>query len=108
MKQNILVLSAHAYDMIDSNGRRSDGTSVRYLPIDHLNPMRDDKGVGMRPAKANLPLAWKDLFVVAPAMYEAEMSMTVGSDGKAAMTITHIDYLCPVTLTMNESAPVKK
>lgn len=107
MKQNIIVLSAHSYS-VNENGRLSEGTSVRYLPIDHLNPMKDDKGVGMRPAKANLPLSWKDLFVAAPAMYEAEMIMNVGSDGKAAMTITHIDFLCPVTLTMNESAPAKK
>lgn len=108
MKQNIIVLSAHPYRIAENGGRVSEGVSVRYLTVDNLNPVKDGEAVGTRPAKANVPYYWKDLFISAPAMYEAELTMNVGSDGKPVMTISHIDYLSDVTLSMNTPLPAKK
>lgn len=109
MKQNVIVLSAHPYRISENSGRVSEGISVRYLTVDNLNPVKDGEAVGTRPAKANLPYSWKDLFVSAPAMYEADLGLTVGSDGKPVMSISHIDYVSDLTVTMNSpSSAVKK
>lgn len=107
MKQNIIVLSAHPYRIAESNGRVSEGLSVRYLTVDNLNPVKDGEAVGTRPAKANLPYYWKDLFLCAPAMYEAELGMNVGSDGKPVMTITKIDFLGELDCKMKAPASAK-
>ena len=107
MKQNIIVLSAHPYRITENSGRVSEGLSVRYLTVDNLNPVKDGEAVGTRPAKANLPYSWKDLFISAPAMYEAELSLTVGSDGKPVMTIAHIDYVSDLTVSAVASSSPK-
>ena len=107
MKQNIIVLSAHPYRIDEAGGRVSEGVSVRYLTVDNLNPVKDGEAVGTRPAKANVPYYWKDLFISAPAMYEAELSMNVGSDGKPVMTITHIDFVGELTCKLNAPASAK-
>ena len=41
--------------------------------------------------------------VSAPALYEAEFEMSVGSDGKPVLKIVDLDYVCDVSMT-----PVEK
>lgn len=106
MKQNIIVLSVNPYQM-NNSGNIVEGVSVSYLTVDNLNAVKDGQALGTRPAKANLPYSWKDLFLAAPAMYEAELSMRVGADGKPVMSITHIDFLGELTCKMNAPASAK-
>lgn len=99
MKQTIIVLSVNPYSMND-NGRITEGVSMRYLTTDNMNAVvNEDKSLGTRPAKANLPYSWKDLFISAPALYDADMVLKVGSDGKPVMSIAHIDYIGNVKLS---------
>lgn len=100
MKQKIIVLSVNPYSM-NNNGNVSEGTSIRYLPVDNLDPVREDNNLGTRPAKDNLPYEWKSKFVTAPALYEAELAMRVGSDGKPTMYIKEISYVSNLYMTTN-------
>ena len=101
MKQKIIVLSVNPYSM-NNNGNVSEGTSIRYLPVDNLDPVRMDKDLGTRPAKDNLPYDWRFRFPSAPALYEAELAMKVGSDGKPTMYIADIAYLSDISLTLKK------
>ena len=105
MKQNILVLSVNPYSMND-NGRVNEGISIRYLTQDNLDAIVNENGsLGVRPAKDNLPYRCKDLFVAAPAIYEADLGIKVGSDGKPVMAISSISYVSSVKLsTVKETA----
>lgn len=107
MKQNIIVLAVNPYSM-NNNGSVVEGVSVSYLTTDSLEPVRNGESLGSRPAKANLPYAWKDLFPSAPALYEAEMLLQVGSDGKPVMKITHIDYVSNLSLSANSPKSTSK
>lgn len=96
MKQNIIVLSVNPYRMND-NGRTNEGVSIRYLPTDALAPVvNSDFSLGTRPAKDNLPYSFKDLFVTAPGLYEADLALKVGSDGKPVMSITSIAFVSEI------------
>lgn len=107
MKQNVIVLSVNPYSM-NNNGNITEGTSIRYLPLDNLSPVREDNNLGTRPAKDNLPYDWRHKFPSAPALYEADLAMRVGSDGKPAMYIKEIAYLSDVSLTVKDSKAITK
>lgn len=106
MKQNIIVLSVNPYRM-ENEGRVMEGISVRYLPVDNLDPVVEGDNLGIKAAKASFPISHKDLFLSAPAMYEAEMVLRVNSEGRPVLAITGISFLGELTCKMNAPASAK-
>jgi hypothetical protein len=64
--------------------------------------------VGQRPAKGNLDPELFGKIKKAPAIYEAEFDMRIGSDGKPVLRIMNLDYLEDVCLVPVSSAGDQK
>ena len=101
MKQNILVLFAKPYEIKNASGVvENTGITVYYYPADTLKPSKlQDGSMGQRVAKANYDAFYKSDFVKVPALYEGDLSMNVGSDGKANLHLDKVTYISDVELT---------
>ena len=94
MKQTILLLSATPYSIKEDDGRINEGISLRYLTNPSLTPIDNGNGsFGTYPAKGTLPLDQKFTIQAAPAIYDAEFEIRVGSDGKAKLDVKTLDFI---------------
>lgn len=99
MKQKILLLYANQYSLKNEEGRLMEGVTCNYYFNTTLNAVGNKDGsVGQRPAKGSMPVEafWK--IKMAPAIYEAEFDMKIGSDGKPVLSIVDLDYIEEVAL----------
>ncbi len=105
MKQQIIILSANPYSIRDeASGRTNEGVSVSYLMNADLEPVFGENGtLGVRPAKGTLAKAQLSNITAAPALYEAELDMSIGSDGRPALRIKEVQYVSCIN-----AVPVKK
>lgn len=102
-KAKILVLYVNPYDMLNEKGERLSGVSVQYLfwgeggeTLVEQSEWDVTKAVGVQRGKCSMDAALRVKMPIAPALYEADMSMTVGGDGKAVAKITDVAYLANV------------
>ena len=92
MKQQGIVLSASTFDFEDASGKRLTGCTVHALMTNTLTPYEDDVRPlkGHKPVKLSFPLAtFSSRIVEAPGLYDLELGVEAGSDGK--MKVTPID-----------------
>ncbi len=100
MKMQIILLYAGQYDMTDDSGKRVQGTSVNYYFNTDLVAEDNVNGTkGTRPAKSSCEFQVMGKIKRAPALYDAEFSMSIGSDGKPVLKIIDLDYISDVQIT---------
>lgn len=99
----IIMLFANQYRVVDEKtGEVKTGVSCNYYFNTNLSAEDNVNGSkGTRPAKASLNVQLMPKILKAPAVYDAEFSYTIGSDGKPVMTINDLNFLYEV-----EIAPV--
>ena len=96
-KIKILVMYANEYD-VDGNK----GTTINYFFFgengEMLKPQFAPNGqVGYQRAKVSLPWDKRAKIIKAPAIYDAELEMSVGSDGKPVMKVVNLDFVGDVS-----------
>lgn len=109
MKQKILLLYANQYSMKDEDGRLVEGVSCNYYLNTSLEAVGNaDGSVGMRAAKGSIPFELFFKIKKAPAIYDAEFVMKVGSDGKPVLTIADLDFVEEVKIVPASQTPAGK
>lgn len=105
LKLEILVLFANSYDMKDEFGNRVAGCSVHYMfwgeaGSNLISQSVDDlsKPVGIQRAKCSLDIGKRQNVMIAPAIYEGDFEMTVGSDGRPVPKLLDLHYKCNVEM----------
>lgn len=112
MKQKILLLYANQYSLKNEEGRLMEGVTCNYYFNTSLEAVGNvDGSVGTRPAKGSMPIQAFYKIKKAPAIYEADFDMKIGSDGKPVLSIVDLDYvedvfLKPVSQRQPEKAAV--
>lgn len=97
IKQTVIVLSVSRYQMTnETTGEINEGTTVRFIYSDNMVPStQDDNLKGYRPGKASLPYADYEKFPEAPALYNCDVTLKVGSDGAAKAHASNFEYIKP-------------
>lgn len=100
-KLKVLVMYATDYSIKDENtGRVNEGCTIQYYNLGEngelLKGMPNTNGrpegpVGYQRAKCSADMSLRKKITMLPAIYDAEIAMTVGSDGKAVLKITDLD-----------------
>lgn len=99
-KTKILVLFANTYDMLTERQEQMKGCSIHYLfwgengeKLLSQTEWDVSKPVGIQRAKCSIDMSLRTKVPVAPAIYEGQFTMTVGSDGKPVLRLTDISYV---------------
>lgn len=110
-KSKILLTYANTYDMQQDNGDRVRGTSVQYFFLGDDMKLMDSKEVeygkagGVQRAKASMDYeVMKDKVKFVPGIYDADFSMSIGSDGKPVLKVIDMDFFAKCEL---KPVPVK-
>lgn len=100
MKQPIIILSANPYKITQENGSVNEGVSVTYLATDNLNPILNDNGsYGYKSAKGSLPGNKINQIISAPALYDADLQITIDKDGRPMIKLEHVDFVSELSIT---------
>jgi hypothetical protein len=100
-KARILVTYASVYDMPAEVGRDAmKGCSVHYFFLgengEEFAPVVESdvaKPVGYQRAKVSLDYAMRAKIPAAPAIYDGEFKMTLGSDGKPVAKLVDLEFV---------------
>ncbi len=105
-KMKVLVMYATDYSIKDEDtGRVNEGCTIQYYNLGENGELlqqigsvsgRADGPVGYQRAKCSADISLRRKISLLPAIYDAEMSMTVGSDGKMVLKISDLDNYKPV------------
>lgn len=100
MKQQIILLFASTYSVTDEKtGEIKTGVTCNYYFNTNLDSVDNANGsVGTRPAKGSMLLDLMRKIVKAPALYDAEFEMNIGSDGKPVLKICDLQYISQVVI----------
>ena len=98
MKSKILLMYATEYDIKGEDGRQVTGCTLNYYFYgehgEALKAIVGDKGsVGYQRAKCSIDYVKRAAIVKAPAIYEADFVMVIGSDGKPVMKVENLQYV---------------
>ena len=95
MKMPIIVLFANSYAIADEKtGEINSGVSVSYYFNTEFSATDNSDGSrGMRPAKSSCDVSVMKKIQKAPALYDAEFEMKIGSDMKPVLKILDLDLL---------------
>lgn len=94
-KIRVIVLGASRYSFPDTNtGEIIAGTKVHFV---ELNPQQSDDQKGMLATTTNLPYADFVELEQVPAVYDAEMSVTLAGR-KPSIRVTGFTYVSPVDI----------
>ena len=106
MKMQIILLYAAAYSIADeSTGQIKEGITCNYYFNTNLDAIDNTNGSwGTRPAKGSIDVQLMKKIVKAPALYDAEFEMNVGSDGKPVLKIRDLDYISQVEIVPVDEA----
>lgn len=105
-KMKILVTFANEWDMTADGGEK--GCTINYFFFGENGEMMKansyTKGaIGYQRAKVSLDYYKRDKLRKVPAIYDATMEMSVGSDGKPVMKVVDVDYVGDVAITLSNS-----
>lgn len=99
-RAKIVVLFANTYNMLNEKQEQMKGCTVHYLfwgengeRIAHQSEWDVTKPVGVQRAKCSIDYDLRTKLPIAPALYEGEFEMTVGSDGKPVLRLRDIAYI---------------
>lgn len=100
MRRQIIVLFANQYRVVDEKtGEVKTGVSCNYYFNTDLAAEDNVNGSkGTRPAKASLDFKLMAKILKAPAVYDAEFTFNIGSDGKPVLTIVDLNFLYEVEI----------
>lgn len=109
-KQRILLLYAGEYDMnARDTGEVVKGCTFKYLFFGEkgelLKSQYSSEGpLGYQTAKCSIDYEKRKQVVSAPAVYDADFLMKVGSDGKPVLVIDSLHYVGDVAFSLVEKA----
>ena len=100
MKSQIILLYAGQYQIADEKtGEVNQGVTCNYYFNTNLTAEDNTNGTkGTRPAKGNLDYYLMSKIVKAPALYDAEFQMSIGSDMKPVLKIIDLDFIDEVQI----------
>lgn len=100
MKQQIIILYAAQYSMVDERtGQVNQGVTCNYYFNTNLSVEDNVNGSkGMRPAKGTLDFHLMGKILKAPALYDAEFTMSIGSDMKPVLKISDLEFITEVSI----------
>lgn len=95
MKQQIILLYAGQYEIVDEKTSEVNrGVTCNYYFNTNLVAEDNKNGTkGTRPAKGSLDYDLMAKIVKAPALYDAEFEMSIGSDMKPVLKIVDLDFI---------------
>lgn len=107
-KAKILVMYASEYDIKGEDGRQVSGCTLNYYFFgehgEALKPMTETTGaVGYQRAKCSIPYEKRSKVSHVPAIYEAELEMSVGSDGRPVMRLIDVNYLADIKVDIYQA-----
>lgn len=98
-KQKVMVMSASRYKMVDtSTGEINQGTTVRFLCTDKLEPCQDGESKGYRFGKTSIGYDEFEALKVVPGIYTADFNINIASDGTMKVKAGNFEYVGPVAL----------
>lgn len=100
MKMPIILLYAGQYEIPDEKtGVINRGMTCNYYFNTDLAVEDNVNGTkGMRPAKSSCDFMLMQKVVKAPALYDADFDMSIGSDGKPVLKIVDLDFVDQVKI----------
>lgn len=104
-KMRILVTFANQYDIQDDRNSVKGMTLNYFFFGDHgeaFKSMNDLNGgaVGYQRAKCSMDYSMRDKIKFVPGVYDAEMVMTVGSDGKPSLKVSDLEFVGQVNVQL--------
>lgn len=107
-RMRILVTYAKEYDMTNEKGERQIGCTINYFFFGKAGEMMKPTSglagaVGYQRAKCSLDLDKRKRIKKAPAIYDAIMEMSIGSDGKPVMKVVDLTYVGDVNISLVET-----
>lgn len=113
-EQRILLMFCNAYDIPAQNGQSgAKGCTLNYYFVgqncDQLKKMEDRyNSIGYQRAKCSIDFDKRAMIPAAPAVYDAQFEMSVGSDGKPVLKVVDLKYVSDVEFTMKQPAGQSK
>ncbi len=106
-KSRILLMYAAEYSITD-DGRTNEGCSLQYYFFgdngEQISPQQHAAGsIGYQRAKCSIDISAREKVIAAPAVYDAEFTMSVGSDGKPVLKIANLEYVGPVEFRLHQN-----
>lgn len=103
-KMKVLVMHVNPYNIKQDDGSVTSGMTVTYFFFgengEALTKKENFEGqLGYARAKSSLDIDLRNRFPVAPAIYDGEFEMTIGSDGKPVMKLVNAKYVCDVCIS---------
>ena len=95
IRSELVVLSVSKYEVVDqTTGVINQGTTVRYLLSDNINPVAEENLKGFKLAKCSFPgdIKMFDQLETAPAVYAADMVFGVKSDGTPSVKLSNFEF----------------
>lgn len=96
IKQKAIVLAASKYSFTDEKANKEvEGCSLYYIFTENLAPCIDvEQSVkGHKPVKASLPLEFYDKTQEVPGLYELDLRLQAGSDGKVKANVVDFKFI---------------
>lgn len=76
MKQNLIILYAKPYRVVNEDGTVNEGVTIVYYPCDNLSPLQGEDGSrGMQTLQQSFSMALFKNIQVVPALYEVEFGL---------------------------------
>lgn len=109
MIMDIILLYAAPYTLTDERtGEIKKGVTCNYYFNVDLEAVDNTNGsVGTRPAKSSMDYACMAKVYKAPALYEADFEMSIGSDMKPVLKIRDLHFKSRIGMLPIEDKPVK-
>lgn len=100
MTQQIILLYAGQYQIADERtGEINQGVTCNYYFNTVLAAEDNKNGTkGTRPAKGTLDFSLMSKIIKAPALYDAQFEMSIGSDMKPVLKIVDLDFIDEVQI----------
>lgn len=96
-KTKVIVISASRYKIVDSNtGEINQGTTVRFINGDNMEPCQDVDIKGYRLGKASVGYDEYELFKVVPGVYNANFDIAIAGDGTMKVKASGFEYASPL------------
>lgn len=97
-RPKVIVINASRYKIVDQKtGEINQGTTVRFVNSDNLEPCQLPDNKGYRLGKASLGYDEYDLFKVVPGVYTADYDISIAGDGTMKVKASNFEYVGPLS-----------
>lgn len=105
----ILVTYGNVYDIDQEDGSKIRGTSLQYFflgeELTEFNSKQTEFGkpAGKQRAKASVDYnVFNDKISYVPAIYDAQLEMNIGADGRPVIKVTDVEFFSKVELKLTK------